>query len=73
MGSLRRFDRPFLCAFADGDPITAGSDAVLLKNIPGTRGLRHPTIEGASHFLQEDAPAQLAEIVHEFAEGGFRE
>ncbi|MGH3743748.1 MAG: haloalkane dehalogenase [Mycobacteriales bacterium] len=70
---LRRFDRPFLCAFADGDPITRGSDAVLLKNIPGTQGLSHPTITDASHFLQEDASARLVEVITEFAGGGFRE
>jgi len=69
---MREFDKPFLCAFADGDPITKGGDAVLLKNIPGTQGLSHPTIEGASHFLQEDAPAQLVEVITTFAHGGFR-
>ena len=69
---MRRFDKPFLCAFADSDPITKGSDAVLLKNIPGTRGLAHPTIENAAHFLQEDAGPRLAEVVAELANGGFR-
>jgi haloalkane dehalogenase len=70
--ALRRFEAPFLCAFADSDPITKGSDAVLLKNIPGTQGLSHPTIEGAAHFLQEDAGPRLAEVIAEFARGGFR-
>ncbi|HEX7354911.1 MAG TPA: haloalkane dehalogenase [Mycobacteriales bacterium] len=70
---MRRFDRPFLCAFSDSDPITKGGDAPLLKNIPGTQGLRHQTVTGAAHFLQEDAPDQLVPVITEFAGGGFRE
>jgi haloalkane dehalogenase len=70
---LRRFDKPFLCAFSDSDPITKGGDGPLLKNIPGTNGLQHQTIKGAAHFLQEDASDQLVRVITEFAGGGFRE
>jgi haloalkane dehalogenase len=69
---LRTFDRPFLCAFSDSDPITRGSDGPLRANIPGTRGLAHPTVAGAAHFLQEDAPAELAGIVTRFTAGDYR-
>ncbi|HET9091393.1 MAG TPA: haloalkane dehalogenase [Acidimicrobiales bacterium] len=63
---LEAFDRPFLCAFSDSDPITGGGDRVFLDKVPGTRGLEHPTVAGAGHFLQEDRPQQLAEIVTRF-------
>jgi haloalkane dehalogenase len=34
--------------------------------IPGCAGQPHTTIEGAGHFLQEDAGPQLAGVVAEF-------
>ncbi len=64
--SLVRFDKPFLCAFSDSDPITRGGDRPFLKLIPGTRGQPHTTIEGAGHFLQEDRGPELARVVADF-------
>ncbi|MBM3672950.1 MAG: alpha/beta fold hydrolase [Actinobacteria bacterium] len=64
--SLKKFTKPFLCAFADQDPITAGADKVLLADIPGCKGQPHTTIEGAAHFLQEDKGEELARVVAEF-------
>ncbi len=60
---LKRFDRPFLCAFSDQDPITAGADRVLREDVPGCAGQPHTTIEGGGHFLQEDRGPQLARVV----------
>ena len=58
--SLRRFDRPFLCAFGDSDPVTAGADRVLIERIPGAAGRPHVTLTGGGHFLQEDVGPELA-------------
>lgn len=63
---LERFDKPFLTAFSDGDPITAGSDRYLQEHIPGARGQSHTTIAGGGHFLQEDRGPELAAVVSEF-------
>ncbi len=63
---LEQFDRPFLCAFSDGDPITGGADRRLLERIPGTKGQPHTTIVGGGHFLQEDKGEELAAVVVEF-------
>lgn len=63
---LGRFDRPFLCAFSDSDPITAGADALLRKLIPGAKGQPELTIAGGGHFLQEDKGPELAAAVVEF-------
>ena len=60
---LSAWDKPFVCAFGDQDPITAGADRMLLKLIPGTAGQPHETLEGAAHFSQEDAGPRLAEIL----------
>jgi haloalkane dehalogenase len=66
---LARFDKPFLCAFSDSDPITAGADRPMRERIPGARGQRHVTIAGAGHFVQEDAGDELGRVVAEFALG----
>ena len=63
---LEQFDKPFLTAFSDGDPITAGSDRYLQERIPGARGRSHTTIAGGGHFLQEDRGPELAAVVAEF-------
>ena len=60
---LRSFDRPFLCAFSDSDPITKGADRVLREDIPGAASVEHVTIEGGGHFLQEDRGPELAAAV----------
>jgi len=64
--TLERFDRPVLCAFSDGDPITRGGDRLIAQRVPGARGVPHPTIAGASHFLQEDRPDDLAGAIVRF-------
>lgn len=63
---LERFDKPFLCAFSDKDPITAGADSHLLRRIPGTKDQSHTTITDGGHFLQEDQGPQLAKAVIDF-------
>jgi haloalkane dehalogenase len=62
---LEKWDKPFLCAFSDSDPITAGADRVL-KKIPGAAGQPHTTIVGGGHFLQEDKGEELANVVVDF-------
>ncbi len=64
--ALRRFERPFLCAFSDSDAITSGGDRVFRKEIPGAEGQAHTTIIGAGHFLQEDQGPELARVVAGF-------
>ena len=63
---LETFDKPFLTAFSDGDPITAGSDRILQARIPGAEGQAHTTIAGGGHFLQEDRGPELAAVVVDF-------
>jgi haloalkane dehalogenase len=65
-GSLREFDKPFLCAFSDRDPITKGADRLFCDLVPGAQSQDHTTITGAGHFLQEDQGAELARVVIDF-------
>lgn len=63
---LAAFDKPFLCAFSDSDPITRGGDGPLRKLIAGTAGQPHTTLAGGGHFLQEDVGPEFARLVVEF-------
>jgi len=63
---LSAFDKPFLTAFSDQDPITVGGDKYFQKNVPGCNGQSHVTIKDGGHFLQEDKGEELAELVNKF-------
>jgi haloalkane dehalogenase len=66
---LTAWNKPFLVAFSDGDPITGAMAPILKKLVPGAAGLEHPVVTGAGHFLQEDAGDRLGKIVAEFIQG----
>lgn len=61
--TLRHWNKPFVTAFSDKDPITRNAQHVLQREIPGAQGQKHRTIEGGGHFLQEDRGEALAEVV----------
>lgn len=63
---LETWEKPLLTAFSNGDPITARGEVVFQERVPGARGRRHVTIDGAGHFLQETAGAQLAAAIETF-------
>lgn len=63
---LEDFKKPFLTAFSDQDPITRGGDVRLQERIPGTKGQPHTTIQNGGHFLQEDQPDAIAELIDTF-------
>lgn len=63
---LDRFDKPFVCAFSDGDPITRGGEARFIGRVPGTAGQLHRTLKGG-HFIQEDDPQGFVQAILEVA------
>lgn len=63
---LRAWDKPFLTAFTDGDPVTGGGQKVFERDVPGAHGKPHVIIRGGGHFLQEDNGVEFATIVNEF-------
>ncbi|MBX3025181.1 haloalkane dehalogenase [bacterium] len=66
---LEQFTRPCVTAFSDADPVTRGGERVFQERIPGARGQAHVTIANAGHFLQEDAPEAIADLLHRVAAG----
>ncbi|HRO02505.1 MAG TPA: haloalkane dehalogenase [Terricaulis sp.] len=64
--ALERFEKPFLTAFGDSDPITKGSDARLQARIPGCKGQAHTIIAQGGHFIQEDQPEAIVDVLDRF-------
>lgn len=63
---LQRWQKPFLTAFSDSDPIMRGGDRAFQTMVPGAKGQPHTTIVGAGHFLQEDKGEELARVIVDF-------
>ena len=63
---LSQWTKPWITAFSDSDPVTAGGDKLMQKLIPGCKGQAHTTIVNGGHFLQEDQGEQLAEVLLTF-------
>ena len=59
---LSTFDKPFITAFSDNDPVTKGADLVFQKRISGAKGQAHVTLRGG-HFLQEDSPDEIVALI----------
>jgi len=60
---LGAWEKPFLCAFSDQDPVTRGADRAFQATVPGTKGQPHTTIVDGGHFLQEDKGEELAQVI----------
>ena len=59
---LSSFDKPFVTAFSDNDPVTQGGERPFQKQIPGAKGQAHVTLKGG-HFLQEDSPDDIVVLI----------
>jgi haloalkane dehalogenase len=64
--ALTQFDKPFLTAFSDSDPVTAGVAEPMRALIPGAAGQPHTSIAGGGHFVQEDCGPELARVIVDF-------
>lgn len=62
----KTFEKPFLCAFSDNDPVTRGADREFLNLVPGAQGQTHTTVEGSGHFIQEEKPEEISEVIINF-------
>jgi haloalkane dehalogenase len=63
---LAAWDKPFLVAFSDRDPITSAMGPVISGVVPGAQSV---TIAGAGHFVQEDGGEELAAAIVRFVAG----
>jgi haloalkane dehalogenase len=59
---FEQWEKPFICCFSNGDPITRGGDAPFRQRIPGAQNQTHTTLHGG-HFIQEDDPENFASLI----------
>jgi len=66
---LEAFDKPFLTAFSDGDPVTKGGDALFQQRVSGANGQKHPQQKGGAPFLTMTKPPETAPLLERFISG----
>ncbi len=67
--ALGEWQKPLLTAFGKKDPILGRADRPLQRHVPGAAGQPHRELRGASHFVQEDAGHELAQILIDWCAG----
>jgi haloalkane dehalogenase len=65
---LKEWEKPAFVLFADSDPITRGNRDPLRELIPTAKDQPDVWVEGAMHFLQEDAGERIAEEIVAFVD-----
>jgi haloalkane dehalogenase len=65
---LRRWKKPFLTVFSEGDRAfkAQGADQIFQESVSGANGQPHTTIAGAGHFLQEEKGPEFAQLIVNF-------
>ena len=64
--NLAAFDKPFLTIWGDHkDPMWMGKDSILQAHVIGAKEQQHVTLE-SNHFIQEDQPEQLTDVLLAF-------
>jgi len=59
---FEQWQKPFICCYSNGDPITRGLDQGFKERVPGTRGQPHTTLNGG-HFMQEDDAVNFVRLI----------
>ena len=70
---FERWEKPFLTAYGDRDPITRGGEVPFQRRVPGAQGQPHVKVEGAGHFIPGDARRRAGghhQRVHRRESGG---
>ena len=65
---LEKWNKPFLIANSDNDPVTGNNPGITegLKRIPTAKEI---VIKGPGHFIQEEAGPEYAQLILDFIKG----
>ena len=66
---LENWDKPFVTAYGKKDPVLGWFDAVFQKWVPGAKGQPHREFADGTHFIQEQEPDALVEVIDGVARG----
>ena len=71
---LENWTKPFLTAYGALDPVSTkpGAHLKFQQRVPGAAGHPHRIFPEANHFIQEDAPDGLVELIDDFVPRGDR-
>ena len=64
--ALDQWQKPFLTAYGKADPLLGWSDQIFQARVPGSKGQPHQEFPDATHFIQEQKPSELVEIINKF-------
>ena len=64
---FERWQKPFVTAYGKADPVLGWFDVIFHEHVPGARGRGHRAFPGGKHFIQEQEPAALVEVIDEVA------
>ncbi len=64
---LEKWHKPFFTAYGKADPILGHFDIVFQTYVPGAQGRAHRAFPRGTHFIQEQEPHALVEVIDEAA------
>ena len=65
-----KWDKPFMTAFSDKDPVSAGGEKIWQRTVPGAKSQLHVIVKDGAHFVQDDQPEELVRLLVSFIEHG---
>jgi haloalkane dehalogenase len=64
---FERWQKPFVTAYGKADPVLGFFDVVFQQHVPGARACKHRAFPKGTHFIQEQEPDALVEVIDEVA------
>lgn len=63
---FENFQKPFITAFSDSDPVSRGGEKRWIETVSGAKGQAHTIIKDGGHYIQDDAAEALSDVVIQF-------
>lgn len=64
----RNWNKPLITAYGADDKLMKGRDKIWQMNVPGAKGQKHTLVKDGAHFIQDDQPEALSQLLSEFIE-----